>query len=260
MWFRKKKIACIIPARLASSRLEKKMLKSIAGKPILQWIWETATTWHLFDEVVFAVDGPILQQWVSRFGGKAITTPPELENGTARVAYVRGAGLVKADIWVNWQGDQPFIDHEMLRDLLRPIEEPFDVLTLKREITDLKSALDPNIVKVVCNKKGEALYFSRSMVPYNRLPEHAVPHYKHVGLYAYSEKALGKIAGFSVSPLARAESLEQLTFLDEGLKIFVSETKKDTIEIDTKADMERAEMYASGLILPDNSCILPVSL
>lgn len=229
-----KKIACVIPARLKSSRFPRKMLGTLKGVPILQWIWDKAVKCPEFDEVVIAVDADEIAELVHRFGGRVLRTSEHCASGTDRVIEVMRNHQVTADIWVNWQGDEPMIQHQMIRDLLQTCAtDGCDVWTLQKKMRR-EDVMNPHLAKVVCCNKGEALYFSRSPIPFYR--EHAPleqqVYFKHIGLYAYTKEALDKIAQMPLSDLECAEQLEQLRFLQNRLRIKVHETIHEVQGID----------------------------
>ncbi len=240
------KIACIIPARLASTRFPKKILASLCGKPILQWIWEAATACSRFDEVLFAIDSEETAQLIESFGGKYAMTSTACASGTDRLVEVMQRGIVQADVWVNWQGDEPFITKQMIEELLQSVDKSdADLWTLKKLITKPEDVTSPHIAKLVCDDRGNALYFSRSPIPYYRDEEAGGPYYKHVGLYAYTTAVLQKIAALPPNALEEAEKLEQLRFLCHGITIKVHETSQEVIGIDRPVDLQKAEMYAA---------------
>ena len=243
-----KKVVCIIPARLKSSRFPRKILADLAGKPLIQWAWESAIKISFFDEVVLAIDSEETAQIIEGFGGKYHMTSVDCLNGTERLVELQRRGLVQGDIWVNWQGDEPFISEKILQDLLVfSRKENVDVWTLKVKIENEEKAKDPNCCKVVCDEQGFALYFSRSLIPYHRDFQAIERNYfKHVGLYAYSHAALKKISEMKICEIEQAEMLEQLRFLFHGLKIQVNETKEETIGIDLPEHLVLAEQYVEN--------------
>lgn len=239
-----KRVACVIPARLRSTRFPGKMLAYLAGKPLLQRVWESALSVPLFDEVCIAVDAKETQQLVEGFGGRCIMTSDQCPSGTDRLAEVLQSHLLKADIWVNWQGDEPFICAEMIRDLLQGCDvQKTDVWTLKKRIRSDSEYLNPHIAKVVCDHEGYALYFSRSPIPFYRDVAFFEKKelYKHVGLYAYTAEALGRIHALPMCALENAEQLEQLRFLFHRLNVRVHETHKEVFGIDLPEHLIRAE-------------------
>lgn len=207
--YKEKKIACVIPARLQSKRLPEKVLKNLSGKPILQWIFEAASQCDIFDRIIFAVDDQKVLDLVTSFGGRAIMTSLKHTNGTSRIIEVMETADITADIWVNWQGDEPFIQKPIILDLLEGIDKPGDVWTLKRKIHEPQLIEDTSVVKVVCNYRQEAMYFSRYPIPFDIKNPHS-PRYKHIGIYAFSKEALRKISTLKETEYEKQESLEQL--------------------------------------------------
>jgi 3-deoxy-manno-octulosonate cytidylyltransferase (CMP-KDO synthetase) len=240
----KKKIVCVIPARLASTRFPQKILALLSGKPLLQWAWEGALSVPFFDEVVIAIDSHKTAQVVESFGGRWVMTSLDCLRGTDRLIEVLKQGDVKGDIWVNWQADEPFLSARALQDLLQTCEtSEAGIWTLKTKFYDREKIADPNFCKVVCDAKGHALYFSRSPIPYVREKQESEVVFRHVGLYAYSEEALRKISTMAPCPIEEAESLEQLRFLFYGLAIQVHETEEESFGIDLPEHLSLAEQY-----------------
>ena len=236
------RIVGVIPARYGSSRFEGKVLADIAGKPMIQWVYERASKSKTLYELIVAVDDPRVKSAVEGFGGKAILTGAHHKSGTDRIAEV--VEKMAADIIVNIQGDQPLIDPNMIDEAVGPmIDNPeIQMSTLKREIEQDEFG-DPGVVKVVVDEKDFALYFSRSLIPY---PRHAekLRVYEHVGLYVYRKDFLLEISKMSQGYLEKIESLEQLRVMEKGYKILVVETKMDKaagISVDTPEDLERVE-------------------
>ncbi len=232
----------VIPARYGSSRFEGKVLADIAGKPMIQWVYERAKQSKTLDELFVAVDDPRVQSKVEGFGGKAVMTGAHHKSGTDRIAEV--VEKMAADIIVNIQGDQPLIDPNMIDEAVRPmIDNPeIQMSTLKREI-EKDEFDDPGVVKVVVDERDFALYFSRSLIPYPRYDEN-MRVYEHVGLYVYRKDFLLEISQMPQGHLEKIESLEQLRVLEKGHKILVVETKMDKaagISVDTPEDLERVE-------------------
>lgn len=238
--YRGKKIACVIPARLGSTRLPRKMLAILKGKPLIQWVYEAAKRVSFFDECIVAVDHEETKAIVELFGGRAYLTSPACENGTERMSEIQGRGLIQADIWVNWQGDEPFIKPDMIEDLLQTCDQDqCGIWTLCKKTSDASS---PNVPKVVRDLEGHALYFSRSLIPYFRDDPKEKIYYKHIGIYAFSDTVLRKISLLTPSFLERAEKLEQLRFLEHGFKIKVNETSHEIFGIDTPEDLDKAQL------------------
>lgn len=238
------KIVCVIPARLKATRFPRKMLTSLSGKPLLQWVWEAATQVPLFTDVVFAVDAPEIAHVVTEFGGRFVMTDESCQSGTERLMQLEREGWSDADIWVNWQGDEPFIHEAMIQDLLQSCKtEKSDVWTLCKKIVNFEEIGNPHFAKVILDSKGFALYFSRSVTPHYRdpRPDAHKHYYKHVGLYAYTREALQKMGHLSPCHLEEAEQLEQLRFLYHGLKVRVHETEHEVFGIDLPEHLVKAE-------------------
>ena len=235
------KITCVIPARLMSTRLPKKMLMPLSGKPLLQWVIEAAKRVSSFDAVVVATDHPEVGAIAQTLNVPFFLTSPECLSGTDRLIELQKNGKVKSDIWVNWQGDEPFITPEMIDQLLQSIHSDEEgIWTLCKRIVDEESLRSPHIVKVVRDEKGRALYFSRSLIPHYRENNLEKIYYKHIGLYAFSNKALTQIGACAPTYLEESEKLEQLRFLSHGLSIKAHETFEDPIGIDTAKDLALA--------------------
>lgn len=240
-----KRIVCVIPARLDSSRCPQKVIANLAGKPLVQWTWEAAKATGLFDEIVVAVDEVSTTAIVESFGGKAILTSKDCPNGTHRMIEVMKTENLHGDIWVNWQCDEPFIQKSMIEELLQTVShDTAHIWTLKKKITTSQERDSSNTVKVVCDCAGNALYFSRHPIPFHRtdssLSQDHLDYYKHIGIYAYTKQALKHIAHMPACALEEHEKLEQLRFLFYGLKIQVHETNTETLGIDTPIDLARA--------------------
>lgn len=239
---KRSRVVGVIPARYGSSRFEGKVLADIAGKPMIQWVYERASQSKALDELFVAVDDGRVQSKVEGFGGKAIMTGGHHQSGTDRIAEV--VENMAVDIVVNIQGDQPLIDPNMIDEAVRPmIDNPeIRMSTLKREI-EKDEFDDPGVVKVVVDEKDFALYFSRSLIPYPRYDEN-MRVYEHVGLYVYRKGFLLEISKMPQGYLEKIESLEQLRVMEKGYKILVVETKMDKeagISVDTPEDLARVE-------------------
>lgn len=233
------KIACIIPSRYASTRLPGKPLRMIAGETLVHRVYERAALAKLPDIVIVATDNEKIESEVKSFGGRVMMTSPDHPTGTDRLAEV-AASLPDYDIVVNVQGDEPFINPDVIDSLAKMLAERDD-LDMTTAAAPLKEDEydDPSAVKVVVNQKGEALYFSRSLIPYPR-NEISVPRLKHVGIYAYRRDFLLAYAGMKQTPLEKTESLEQLRALEMGYKIGVIRIDSEDIGIDTEEDLKKA--------------------
>ena len=233
------KIACIIPSRYASTRLPGKPLRMIAGETLVHRVYERAALAKLPDIVIVATDNEKIESEVKSFGGRVMMTSPDHPTGTDRLAEV-AASLPDYDIVVNVQGDEPYINPDVIDSLAKMLAERDD-LDMTTAAAPLKEDEydDPSAVKVVVNQKGEALYFSRSLIPYPR-NEFSVPPLKHVGIYAYRRDFLLAYAGMKQTPLEKTESLEQLRALEMGYKIGVIRIDSEDIGIDTEEDLKKA--------------------
>jgi 3-deoxy-manno-octulosonate cytidylyltransferase (CMP-KDO synthetase) len=251
---KQKKIVCIIPARLDSVRFPRKVIAPLRGRPLLAWVWDAATRCVLFDEVFFAIDSLESAAVIEEFGGRYMMTSPSCKSGTDRLVELCTTKKITADIWVNWQGDEPFVNEEMVATLLKTsTDDDQDMWTLKKLITDPHEIHSPKVAKVVCDAHGQAIYFSRAPIPFFRDEQDPIKlvtketYFKHVGLYAYTSRALSKISVMGKSILEDAEKLEQLRFLEHGLRIHVHETTHDVFGIDTPEDLLRAERRIANL-------------
>ena len=239
------KVAGVIPARYGSSRLPGKPLKTIGGKTMIERVYERCLQADLLDFVVVATDDTRIVDAVEAFGGQAVMTKVDHLSGTDRLA--EAASKLDADIIVNIQGDQPFVDPVMIGEGVQPLlDDPtLEISTLMYPITRPEDIADPGVVKVVTDLKGNALYFSRSLIPYPREDiEHGV--YEHVGLYVYRKESLLKLADLPPTVLEHVEALEQLRWLQHGIRIYVGETKCadqafSGLSVDTAEDLARAE-------------------
>jgi 3-deoxy-manno-octulosonate cytidylyltransferase (CMP-KDO synthetase) len=228
----------VIPARLASTRLPRKILREIAGRPMLAWVYEAARACPQLDHLVVATDAEEIAALCRANGWPVELTSPELPSGTDRVHAI--AQRIPAEIYVNIQGDEPLLQPDHLTALLAPFSRPHvDVTTLKVVCT-AENIANPNAVKVVTAADGRALYFSRATIPYDRDQIHP-DYWKHIGLYAYRHEALHRFAELPPSPLERTERLEQLRLLENGFNLYVSPTEHDTIGVDTEEDLHRVE-------------------
>ena len=237
-------ILCVIPSRIASTRLPRKPLLPIQGKPMIQWVYENACRCHILTEVIVATDHPEISAVIQSIGGKTIMTPPDLITGSDRVALV-AKDYSHMDIIINLQGDEPFIKPRMLEQLVTPYlqgETP-DMTTLAYPLDMNTKYKDPGTVKVITDLNHHALYFSRAPIPYFRTPEKNVPVYNHMGLYAFKRDFLLHYTTLSQTPLEKTESLEQLRALEHGYKIRVCLTEERTLEINTPEEYELAQKW-----------------
>lgn len=231
------KVLCVIPARYASTRLPGKPLSMIAGKPMIQHVYERACQAQLPDEVVVATDNELVEQAVLGFGGKAVMTSPDHPSGTDRLAEV-ALMYPDVDVIVNVQGDEPMIPSEVIDRLAEAFEGDADLdMATMKVVMDEEDYENPAAVKVVTDQRGYALYFSRSLMPYPRNKPEGFKVFKHVGIYAYRRNFLLKYAALTPTPLEKAESLEQLRALENGYKIKVLESDFQGIGVDTPEDL-----------------------
>jgi 3-deoxy-manno-octulosonate cytidylyltransferase (CMP-KDO synthetase) len=231
----------VIPARLASTRLPRKVLRTIAGRPMLAWVYEAARACPQLSSVLIATDSEEVAQLCRANNWPFHLTSPDLPSGTDRVHAV--AQHIHADIYVNIQGDEPLLKPEHFTALLRPFaHSEVEVSTLKVRCTPA-NITNPNAVKVVTAADGRALYFSRATIPYDRdARDNATPDYwKHIGLYAYRKATLNRFPTLPTSALEQIERLEQLRFLENNIAIHVEPTDFDTIGVDTEEDLKQVE-------------------
>lgn len=230
----------VIPARLASTRLPRKILREIAGRPMLAHVYEAARGCSQLQDVVVATDSEEIAALCRQSGWHYRLTSPQHRSGTDRVHEV--AQSIDADVYVNVQGDEPLARREHLYALLELMtRDTVQVGTLKTPCS-AEDVDNPNAVKVVTDLDGRALYFSRASIPFDRDGAGAVRYYKHLGFYAYRKAALDAFCAWPESELERSERLEQLRFLDHGIAIHVAETPFDTVGVDTEEDLRRVEV------------------
>ena len=231
------KVLCVIPARFSSTRLPGKPLADIAGKPMIQHVYERAklATWPF--EVIVATDHELVFQTVQNFGGKALMTSPNHPTGTDRLAEVAKL-YTTVDVIINVQGDEPLLAPTVIDELaaLFQLEPDLAMATLKTEMTEAEYA-NPAAVKVVTNLDGYALFFSRSLIPFPRVQHAELKIWKHIGVYAYRRDFLLKYAALKPSPLEQAECLEQLRALEHGYRIKVLKTDFKSVGVDTAEDL-----------------------
>lgn len=232
------KAIAVIPARLASTRLPRKMLREIAGQPLIGRTYNAVRSSLLLDDVIIATDSDEIMQVCRRNGWKAQMTSAAHRSGTERVHELSNS--VVADVYLNVQGDEPLTRAEHIATLLEVMNDSkVQVGTLKTP-APAEDINNPNAVKVVTDTAGHALYFSRATIPHDR--DRANPHcFKHLGFYAYRKPALDRFCTLPESSLERSERLEQLRFLENGIAIHVGETPYDTVSVDTEEDVRRVE-------------------
>jgi len=237
------KAVCVIPARYASSRFPGKPLALIAGKPMIQWVYERAVQAKNLNHVLVATDTESIQKVVQSFGGQVVLTSPDLPSGTDRVAAA--AKDIDADVIINLQGDEPFISPQLLDEMIEPFRDPsINMLTPIKKIDNDEDLENPNLVRVVKDKFNRALYFTRSVIPYIRDLEREAwrdkhVFFKHIGIYAYRKKFLLHLTGLPPSSLEEAERLEQLRVLENGYDLHTIETDYTSVSVDTENDLEK---------------------
>lgn len=233
------KAIAIIPARIASTRLPRKILREIDGRTMLDRVYSAAKASPMLADVIVATDTQEILDVCRRHGWNARLTSDQHRSGTDRVHEV--AQTIEADVYVNVQGDEPLARPEHLNALLTLMQnESVQVGTLKTPCGQ-EDVANPNAVKVVTDSNGRALYFSRSTIPFDRDSRGDIAYFKHLGFYAYRKPALDQFCRWPESSLERSERLEQLRFLENGTDIYVAETPHDTIGVDTEADLKRVE-------------------
>lgn len=237
----------IIPARYGSTRFEGKLLADFCGKPVIQHTWENAKKSKSIEDLIIATDDKSIYNSCKGFGAKVVYTSKAHKSGSDRLTEVVSA--VDTKVVVNIQADEPLVHPSMIDDAVSPILKNKNIYmtTLCHKIKSEQEVLDPNVVKVVMDRDGFALYFSRAPIPYNPDPRLPAPnHYKHIGLYAYTKDFLFTFKSLPQSKLEKTEKLEQLRVIENGYKIKVIETKYDTIGIDTREDLQKAIEFVKG--------------
>jgi len=238
------KVAALIPARYDSQRFPGKLMKDLAGKPVILRTYKAAEKSQLFDEVYVITDSSIIYDTIVKHGGQALMSRKNHQTGTDRIAEF--APEIEADIFINIQGDEPFINKDALQKLIRVFEEDkekvVDIASLMIRIDNKEDFLNPNNVKVVVDVDNMALFFSRAPIPYSRdkVFEKA---FKHIGVYAFRKNALQIIPDIPQTELEQIEKLENLRFLEFGFNIYMVETDKVNFGIDTEEDLQKAIEY-----------------
>ena len=239
---KKNKIIAVIPARYQASRFPAKLMQMLGGKTVIITTYQNVVETGLFDEVFVATDSEIIFDEIIKNGGKAVMTGQH-ETGSDRIA--EAVKDIDCDIVVNVQGDEPFLKTEPLRQLIEVFDndgnEEVSLASLKIKLTDQEEVESPNNVKVITDKEGFALYFSRSVIPYPRNKE-GVEYFKHIGVYAFRKNALLKFAQLEMKPLEIAEKIECLRYLEYGMKIKMIETDFVGVGIDVPEDLEKARL------------------
>ncbi len=236
-----KKVSVVIPARYASTRFPGKVIANLAGKPIIQWVYEKAIAAKNIDDVYIAVDDEKVAKVVESFGGKYIMTKPEHPSGTDRIW--EAAETLDADIIINVQGDEPLIPTEVIEELAEKMKSDcsLEMGTVAVPVKRKEVENNPNAVKVIFDSANIAIYFSRAMIPYLREGGEDMTVYKHWGIYAYKKDILKQLVSIPESNLEKCEKLEQLRALENGVKIYVITSNLESIGIDTPEDLIEAE-------------------
>ena len=241
-----RKIA-VIPARYAATRFPGKLMQQLGDKTVIRMTYESVVETNLFDEVFVVTDSDLIYDEIVNHGGKAIKSIKDHETGSDRIA--EAVANIDCDIILNVQGDEPFINKKALADLLSSFDgdlgKTVDVATLKQLIKDEEEIANPNIVKVVADVNNVALYFSRSPIPFPRETNFSADYYRHIGVYAFRKNALIQFAQLKMRALEKAEKLEQLRYLEYGMRIKVVETEFVGVGIDTPEDLEKAKALLS---------------
>jgi 3-deoxy-manno-octulosonate cytidylyltransferase (CMP-KDO synthetase) len=239
------RIAAVIPARLGSTRMARKVLRSIAGRPMVEWVWRAAKSSGLMDPVVVATDAAEVAEVCRARAIPVVMTSLNCPSGSDRVREV--ARQIDAQIYVNIQGDEPTLTPDFFPPLLALFDRPeVEVSTLSVDCPPVEFT-NPNAVKVVTALDGRALYFSRATIPFDRDTTGFAGYRKHLGIYAYRKHALARFASLRPSPLEKLERLEQLRLIENGINIYVAEAPRDTIGVDTEDDLVRAEAMLSQI-------------
>ncbi len=237
------KIAALIPARYASTRLPAKLVQDLGGLSVIQRTYQSAVATGVFNDVWVVTDHDQIEAQIQAIGGKVVRSSKEHESGSDRIA--EALGQVDADLIVNVQGDEPFQDAKTLRDLVTVFQQPdVQVASLMCSL-DSSEVTNPNAVKVVLDQNQNALYFSRAPIPYSREGAGGVGYWKHIGVYAYRRELLLQFTAWPKGNLEQVEMLEQLRLLERGIAIRMVETNHQAIAIDTQEDLDRARAFLS---------------
>jgi 3-deoxy-manno-octulosonate cytidylyltransferase (CMP-KDO synthetase) len=233
-----KKIA-MIPARYAATRFPAKLMQKLGDKTVIRTTYDATMATGLFDDVVVVTDSPVIFEEISSHGGRALMSKKEHESGSDRIA--EAAAELDVDIIVNVQGDTPFVTKEPLQKLLDQFNDPsVQVGSLMQLLEEEQYIADPNYVKVCVDKNMNALFFSRSIIPYPRNKSISIPYYEHIGVYAFRKQALLQFTQWPMSPLEDAEKIECLRYLENGIPIRMVITGYMGVEIDTPEDLAKA--------------------
>lgn|SRR5690606_10384986 len=236
------KSVALIPARMGATRFPAKLVADLCGKPLIARTYLSTVETGVFDEVMVVTDHQDIAEIIEREGGKVFISQREHQSGSDRIA--EAAQHMDADVVVNVQGDEPFQDKKSLQDLVAAFEdEQVEVASMMSRLTDPSQIDNPNVVKVVVDRQGFALYFSRSPLPYKRNTEIEIPVYKHIGIYAYRRATLLRFTQLEKSALEMVEMLEQLRLLENGIRIRMIESNHQAVAVDTEQDLQKAVAY-----------------
>jgi len=239
------KVIAMIPARYEATRFPGKLMKDLHGKPVIVRTYEAALQTNLFEDVYIVTDSDVIFKLITDVNGKAIMSKKEHECGSDRIA--EAVENIDADIVINVQGDEPFIDKISLEKLIdafkNDVKKEIDLASLKVEMKEKEDIENPNNVKVITDNFDFAMYFSRSVIPFHREKSLNVKYYKHKGVYAFRKNALMDFYHMEMTPLESAEKIEAIRYLEVGKKIKMIETNVESIGIDTKEDLEKAIKY-----------------
>ena len=233
------KIGAFIPARYAATRFPAKLMQALGTKTVIRHTYDNTVATGLFDEVYVVTDSEIIFNEITSHGGKALMSKKEHKSGSDRIA--EAIEHLDIDIVVNVQGDEPFVKKEPLEKLIAIFNDKnVEVASLMQALTNSDLIADPNYVKVAVDKNMNALFFSRSVIPYPRNTEIAIPYYEHIGVYAFKKQALLNFTNWPISPLEAAEKIECLRYLENGISIKMVVTSYMGVEIDTPEDLIKA--------------------
>lgn len=234
----------MIPARYDATRFKGKLMAELKGKSVIRHTYDATAATKLFDDVIVVTDSDVIYKEITANGGKALMSKQEHESGSDRIA--EAAENMEVDIIVNVQGDTPFVKKDPLEKLLKQFDDPLvQVASLMQPLEDENLIGDPNYVKVAVDMHMNALFFSRSVIPYPRNKNISIPYYEHIGVYAFRKQALLNFTEWPVTPLENAEKIECLRYLENGVPIRMVITGYMGVEIDTPEDLQKAEALLS---------------
>jgi 3-deoxy-manno-octulosonate cytidylyltransferase (CMP-KDO synthetase) len=238
-------VIAMIPARLEATRFRHKLLQPLGNKTVIENTYDNVVATNLFDSVYVVTDSEIIFNTIANAGGNALMSKKEHESGSDRIA--EAAELLDADVIINIQGDEPFVNRKMLEDIVRTFKadaaQKVQVVSVMRPLTDATLIASPNVVKVVVDANNNSLLFSRSPIPFIRDESAPVTTYQHVGIYAFRKNALLQFTQWPQTPLEQAEKIECLRYLENGIQLKMVTTNATTIAIDVPEDLERAQQH-----------------